>query len=222
MAAIRDPLPFDLGQTLKGTAADGTTLINNEVLGRTFVAPAYTSLTSSPRAPRRKYTSSDLNLKVVALRNNSGATLYGKRLACMSAVGGIASLTLVTGYANSLAQDNVVFIDPYLPSAGVADKDIFWGVYGGPVLHTSLHVGSELESVAISIGDKLVTSASGATSGTSLAGKLTGITYYVGATSGITQNANMVSRAVATALSAITSNNTDQDFLINLHITRLW
>lgn len=121
-----DP-PFSLGQTLGvSSTSDGT-----QWVGVVKMFPDVNPSTGRIRSNRIK--------KCIAVRNSSGATLYGKR-AMEFATG---SQTEVVGYKRTTALPFAGVSDEHLPSAGVADKDIFWVTVEGP---TELAVG---ETVAV-------------------------------------------------------------------------
>lgn len=218
MAAHRDPPPFDLGQTLKGTDADGN-LINKEVLGKTWTFPSYSAAGTGPRQSRPKRFEGSVT--VVALRNVSGITLYGKRLGSLKVSAGITSLTEVDGYGYVQAQDLVVFIDEFIATNGVAANDIFWGVIRGPVTVLTSPDGTAF-NIDIAVGDRLIAGTAAASTGASTAGRVAGMTFFVGATAGITQNAIIGSRMIGHALSARTTGNTNADILVNAAISRIW
>jgi len=221
MASHRDPPPFRLGDTLAGTDADGN-LINTEVLGKVYSFPCYSSVPTGPKQPAQKRTEGALY--VVALRNTSGVTLYGKRLAALdTSTGGKAGLTAVTGYSNTLAQANVVFIDEFIATTGVAANDIFWGVIKGPVIVSTSAVGTDFNG-DIAIGAPLVAATSGATTASTTAGRISNVTLWAGATTAAqaTQNHSMATNIVAVAMSAKTTANTNADILVNACISRIW
>ena len=70
-----DICPLKLGETIDGTAEDGTTLINKSWLGQIFEVPANNVAAASIRGAKKRLTGR--TLKVVLLRNTSGVTLYG-------------------------------------------------------------------------------------------------------------------------------------------------
>lgn len=224
MAAHRDPPPFDLGHTLEGTDADGN-LINKEVVGKVYTFPSYSKITSSPRQPRPKR--SEAQVTCVAMRNVSGSTLYGKRLASLQSAAGPIAPCNVDGYATTLAQDGVVFIDEFLATAGVAQNDIFWAVVRGPVLVLTPATTADVNG-NITYGTPLVACtayAAGATTAGSTLGRVSNVTLYTGvtgATAGITQNAAMASNVIARALSSVTTGNTNSDLLVNACLRMLW
>lgn len=220
MAAHYDPLPFDLGQTLKGTDADGN-LINKEVLGKVFTCPAYSTVATGTRQPRPKR--SEQGLTLVALRNVSGITLYGKRTAALKSAAGIDGVTSVDGYGGTLGQDGVVFIDEFLATSGVADKDIFWAVVRGPVIVRSSYVDTNFNG-DIAYGSPIVQATAAATTAASTSGRVSNITLVANATQAAQaeQNRKMSANIIARALSSLTTANTDADLLVNANCRMLW
>lgn len=91
--------------------------------------------TTATRNPRR--TKDGAWLGAVFLKNASGGVLLPKRLARLdtsgTAGGGVNYLhTQVAGYGNAALLRSVVLVDPWIPSAGVADGKGFWGIIYGP------------------------------------------------------------------------------------------
>lgn len=194
----RIDLPFELGETLSGTD-DDSNLINKSWLGQVFEVPAQQLNQAQIRGgKKRKFGRA---IKVVALRNESGTTLYGKRLASLTTTAGESLMTSVDGYAVATAEANVVFIDEFLATSGVADDDIFWGVIEGPV--TGIVQATAAAGGTIAVGAKLVAGTGAATSGNSTAGGVAADTTP------------RVDEIVGTALSAMNSASTVQDVLIN-------
>ena len=197
--------PFELGETLDGTAADGTTLINDHWLGAVFEIPAQALSGAQVRAGKKRHVARPL--KAVIMRNTSGGVLLGKRLGKLDVSATNSAYDFfknVTGYATDLAESNVVIIDEFLPSAGVADDDIFWAIIEGPV--TVKTCNASLLTTAI--GDKLG-SGTGSTSGNTVSGGVNKIA------------APTADDLIGTALSARTTNETGEDMLINATI-KLW
>lgn len=115
MSLFVDP-PFALGQTLGVTSAtDGANWV-----GVVKVFPDVNPLTGKVRSNRVK--------TCVAVRNSSGATLYGKRAVSYAA----GSSTAVDGYARLTNALVAGVSDEYLPAAGVANNDVFWATVEGP------------------------------------------------------------------------------------------
>ena len=203
-----DP-PFGLGETLSGKDSDSN-LINSEVLGKVFEFPANDLSVSSIRGTKSRRTGR--TVKAVALRNESGIKLYGKRLARLTRTAGYSIVESVDGYAAVLAEKLIVVIDEFLATDGVADDDIFWGIIEGPVIVLTPNLAGADFNGVFSVGDELV-AATGTTTGTSLVGRISNVTL-VGQT-GTTEAYNAARWTVGTAMSAATTGNTDSNMLIN-------
>jgi len=70
----------------------------------------------------------------ILLRNISGGALLGGNLARLTDAGSTDKnvYTQVEGYGNAAWLRSVVLIDPWIPTAGVADDELFWGIIKGP------------------------------------------------------------------------------------------
>lgn len=205
---LPDP-PMELGQTYKGKDADGN-LINGHLLGLVYTFPN-SPVNGLPRAGKSRNTGKPIT--AVLLRNETGLTIYGKRFAMLSNAGGYNGVEAVSGYNATLGNFGIVLIDPFLPSGGCADDELFWGVISGAVLIKSPfaagHVGG-----SIALGSLLV-AATAATTGTSESGRVTTVAI---ANATDATNADVRSRAVGRALSAATTAQTDTDVLVDLAI----
>jgi hypothetical protein len=202
-----EPL-FGLGTTLSGTDDDGN-LINDEALGTIYEFPSRDLSSSGIRGNKTRLT--DRPIVAVALRNESGLTLYGKRVAKLTETAGYSLLESVDGYAAELADGNVVIIDEFLETDGVADDDIFWGIISGPVTVLTSTVGADFNG-DIAVGSPLV-AGTGSTTGNSTSGRVSNVTL-AGQTAA-TAAFSMAHNLVGVALSAKTTGNTAADLLIN-------
>lgn len=216
-----DSCPFELGKTLKGTDADGN-LINVEVLGREYTFNNIQT-TSPTGGVRGNYTGEPL--RVIALRNRSGVTLYGKRHAVLDyTTAGTVGVTDVKGYANTLAQGPVVLIDDNLATAGVADKDIFWGIVEGCALTLTSETGAGFGGADIAVGNDLVAATAASSTGSTTGGRVANVTF-TNATAGNSSNGydgyRMALNHLGTALSARTTGETSADLLIRVRNRRL-
>lgn len=200
--------PFELGETLQGSVSGaGSTLMNDHLLGQVFFFPPKGTGTNRKR-PTGK------GVYAVALRNEAGIALLPKRIALLTKTAGYSLVTSVNGYAAVYGRNNCVFIDPYLPAAGCADDDIFWGIIGGPTTVFLPTAGADFGTAAIAVGDFLVNS-TGTTTGATTSGRIAGVTA-TNATAA--QNALEVGLAViGRALSAATSDQTTagQELLVD-------
>jgi hypothetical protein len=116
--------PFSLGETYKGT--DNGSLINSDLLGQEFEFPVETLVNG---------VATRVNGRVVRariVRNEHGGTLAGGDIVATAPTAGIAGTTKITGEATAAKQRNVYIVDPSLPSAGVADDDLFYVIIEGP------------------------------------------------------------------------------------------
>lgn len=211
--------PFELGTTLKGTDADGN-LINNEILGGCFT---FNNITAVATTNGVRKVHSNEPLVVIALRNRSGVTLYGKRHATLDvSTAGLTGVTDVKGYADTLGEGSVL-IDEFLASNGVADKDIFWGVVEGVALTLTPETGAAFNG-DIAAGADLVAATAASSTGSTTGGRVSNVTFTA-ATAGNTSNGfdgyRMARNCLGTALSARTTGETSADLLIRVRNQRL-
>jgi hypothetical protein len=205
--------PMGLGETLKGTDADSN-LINTDKLGQIFYFDRKLTRAANSR-------DSGKPIGAVLLRNTSAVVLLGKRFGQLDRTAGLGMNHNVNGYSTTLANKGVVAIDPWLPSAGVAINDIFWGVFSGPALVLLPLVGSD-HTADIAVNDPLVAS-TGTTTGATTSGRVTHV-RFTNATAGETGAAlnafNMIYGCVGRAMSARTSQETTAgaDLLVDLAI----
>lgn len=203
--------PFPLGSVLKGTAADGTTLINDHLLGTECWHPAKN--TSTPiRGNKGRLVGAPI--RAIAVRNTSGVTLYGKRVGRCERTAGYDLLKEVDGYASTLSLAHVGIIDSYLPSSGVAANDIFWLIVEGPCTVLTPAAGAGF-SGDIAVGNWLV-SATAASSQTTTAGRVSNVTLP--GQTGDTSTFNAVMNVLGRALSARTTGETEAELLIEARV----
>ena len=142
------------------------------------------------------------------MRNVSGFALLPGRL-CTGDATAPNIFIRAKGYSATTAEGPLAVVDEYLPSAGVADQMIFWGIIDGPTqVLTDLAGGA---NNLVPVGTRLV-SLTAATTGATTAGRvapqdLTGATATLGA-----QILNVLGRA----LSAKTTSNTNAFLRANL------
>jgi hypothetical protein len=199
--------PFALGETYRGEDEDGN-LINPHWLGQGFMHKI-------PAASGSKKTPSGRYIGAVALRNEAGFALLPKRLGSLTVTAGYYLVESVDGYTIGLFENNCVVIDPYLPSAGVADDAIFWGIVSGPVPILTAHAGAGFPA-DIAVGDLIVASTVNTTNGNSTAGRIGGVTLP--GQTGATASLNAALGAIGRALSARTTGETGADLLVNVHL----
>lgn len=208
--------PFELGETLDGTASDGTTLINSHLLGMIFEFPAKQVGAADNRGNKSRYTGKAI--KAICLRNTSGIRLYGKRIGVLNGAGtaGYDALHNCDGYAaggiGNRAQ--IVVIDEYLATTGVADDDLFWGIIAGPVKVLVPALGSGFNG-DIAVGNLLVNSTGTTSQSLTQSGRVANVT--MNATTGLTDAFQMAANVVGWALSARTTQESTAgvDVLIN-------
>lgn len=216
-----DP-PIPLGHTLKGTdPSNSSVLINSERLGQVFLHQASNRTDGLPGTALGRRCGKPVI--AVLLRNEAGFALLGKRVAlCKSGTAGFGLITAVDGYAaGAVSSPNCVIVDEFLPSAGCADDDIFWGIIGGPVNVLLPLVGADMAG-GFAVGDPVVAS-TGTTTGATTSGRV-GNVSFTAATAGNTSNGfdgfRMARNLLGTALSAATSQQTTagQQLLIDARI----
>lgn len=142
------------------------------------------------------------------VRNTSGIALLPKRLVKYKAG---TNRTEVDGYVTTTANDGdtCAVVDEWLPSAGVPNNEYFWVVVCGPTLVlTSLAGDAEnvISETGVLVGLTAATSQA-TTAGRVIAQDLTGATDVLG---------NQLNGGFARALSAKTTDNTNNDLLVYL------
>lgn len=219
MRAMESPR-FELGTTLKGTDADGN-LINSDCLGGVYTFSNVT--TTAPSGGVRKFHSNE-PLTVMALRNRSGVTLYGKRHVTLDVTtAGLTGVTDIKGYCDTLAEGPSVLIDEFLATNGVADKDICWCVISGLALTLTPETGAAFNG-DIAVGADLVGATAASSTGSTTGGRVSNVTF-TNATAGNTSNGydgyRMARNFLGTALSARTTGETSTDLLMRVRNVRL-
>jgi hypothetical protein len=195
--------PFELGETLSGKDADGN-LINGHWLGQIFEFPALPKRSSAaPGSAKKRRTGR--TIKAIALRNESGYTMYGKRLAKFGLTAGPTAFETVNGYPVATNEKPCVIIDEYLATSGVADDDIFWGILEGPVTCIMQH--EDLADGIVAVGDILIAGTGGGTSGNSTSGGVAKLTITSQSTASL-QPQNVIGVALS-AMAASTNTNSD-------------
>lgn len=196
-------MPFDIGATA------GVSALADEVHweGALFEVPDkdYTIGTNPIKA--RVATDSQNATKIVrCVRNNSGIALLPGRIVRYKA--GSEGFR-VDGYTCTTAERGAGIVDPFLPAAGVADKDLFYiTVNGCDAVLTSLTANEEAVFSAGSVLIALTAATSQATTaGRVTAQDLTGATALLG---------NQLQNRIGVALSASTTANTNSSKLTRL------
>ena len=197
--------PMNLGESLDGVDLDSN-LTNTDKLGMVYTFPANT-LTGGPN--RQKSVKTGRAITAVLLRNTSGAALLPKRLGQLDRTAGYAMTKNVDGYSTTLANQGVVVIDPFLPAAGVASNDIFWGIISGPAAVLVPIAGADFNG-DIALNAPLVSS-TGTTTGATTSGRVSNVTVTA-ATAGNTLNGydgfKMAYAVLGRAMSARTTGET--------------
>lgn len=212
-------VPFGLGETLSGKDADGN-LINKHWLGMIAEFPVAASTANDNRGNKARLVGK--TIRAVVLRNESGQTLYGGKVARLTATAGYSLITSVDGYmAGGVAVANPIVIDDRLATNGVADDDLFWGVFSGPqALSTAIGTGSGDHERAIAVGDSLV-NATGTTITATTSGRVT-LPIFTAATAGNTSNGydafRFSNNLIGVALSAATTAQTNTAILVDTRI----
>lgn len=160
-----DGRSFELGETLSGKDDNGN-YINGEILGQIATFPAQNTGVASIRGQKRRKTGRPIF--AIALRNISGGALTPSLV--VSGVPTAATDFATSGYFNPLIEavdgasgtaneGNIFIVDEYLPAAGVADDDIFWGIVGGL---TTVITAASPATINIAIGDPVCSDGAGA------------------------------------------------------------
>lgn len=207
--------PFELGQTLTGTDPnDSTNLINDDKCGMVYFFPANRLSTANIRSSKTRLTGKGIT--AVVLRNTAGIYLLPKRLVQLGtgwdSTHGNWGFETATGYTYTLA-DRCVVVDPFLPTAGVLDNDLFWGFIGG---YCICYKGTADTAADVTAGNPVVAATLNSTSGNSTCGCIDNITLpgQTGATQAFSMAANLVGYAVTTRV----TNTTASDVLVDLCI----
>jgi hypothetical protein len=197
--------PMELGQVLDGKDLDSNST-NEDKLGMVYTFGNYPS-TGGPN--RAKSIGGGRPITAVLLRNTSTITLLGGLLGQLDRTAGYNMVKNVDGYATTLADQGVVLIDPFLPSGGVANGDIFWGIIGGPALVNVPIAGADFNG-DIAVNAPLVSS-TGTTTGATTSGRVSNVTFTA-ATAGNTLNGfdgfKMAYGVLGRAMSARTTGET--------------
>lgn len=203
MADLHHP-PFQRGETFgAATTSDGPDLEGREFW---FEDIDYDNTTSAAK-PRR----SNREVLCRVVRNRSGIALVPRQLVQYSTTPNEWGRR-VTGYARVGAGNVAGVVDEYVPSAGVANEDLFYIVRYGPAECRTGTTG-----VTLSVGDRLVcitaanSTATNATQGN--AGHCS-TPDYTGATQTLAENImNVIGRAMST-----TTDSASQAVLVDMRV----
>lgn len=235
MAKTED-LPFPISTTyFDGQTADTTTFTATNLEGKEYYVedffyvgtPTSTTGFQATKTLRTAYLK-----KVRIMRNVSGVALVGGYLCAPQESGtdGRYFLGRTNGYANIGAKDAqqtipAYGIDEFLPSAGVANNDLFYATVEGPFLGVSSSTAAEILGISnsgaaqpVQVGDVLYsTTAAASTNTTNLSTATCGrIANFTASTSaGLTLAFNIINR-IGRALSALTTTQTNTALLVYL------
>jgi hypothetical protein len=188
-----DQLPFARGKVFGITnSTDGAYLLGQEWIVE--------DIDPTDRSKKR----SNRLVRLRAVRNSFGAAALPKRIARYKTA---TNNTEVDGYARTTAAPFAGVVDEFLPAAGAASNEVMYIVTKGP----SLVLTDIAQTDDISVGDRLV-SLTAASSQATTAGRidlqvLTGATAVLG---------EQILNTIGLAMSAITSANTNSDFLADI------
>ncbi len=189
MSGLYENMPFKRGATYG--AADNT--VATWLEGREYLHEDNTYGTG-------------LNVRLRICRNNSGAVLAPKRSVKYNLTAGKGK-TDVAGYSTVTAEKSGI-VDEFLASTGVPSGDLFYVVIEGPCLAKTSSAASAENSIAV--GDALHAT-TGATTGATTAGRVAEA-LFTGATAVL---AGQIRNVIGTAMSAMTTSQTNTDILIN-------
>lgn len=165
MSTLTSDPPFARGQTLGGGVASLDSSFGTDKTGsrKEFL----------DIDPATGVMNTNRTVTCVCLKNTTGAALTKGKLVRFNTVGNASAVAAAADY-------QVAVVDEYVPSAGVAANDVFWGVIRGPTTVAA--------SGAISAGGRIAVS----TLGNCIAG--TGAVAYMG--EAIAAAANSFVRAI--------------------------
>ena len=196
MARNENP-PFGRGETwfngVGATTTDPTAVVGKEWL-------------FEDTNPVTKVVRSNKSVWCRAVRNVSGISLLPRRLVTYKNAVNSWGLE-VDGYTTTTAAGPAHPVDEFLPSTGVANNDVFWIVIRGPA-----ECITDLAQVDdISVGSRVV-ALTAATSQATTAGRLDLADFNASTTT----QSNQILNYIGFALSAVTSGNTNNAFLVEV------
>lgn len=191
---MSEALPFQRGQTMFGGAPDAST-DGNGILGQEY--KAVYELGGTKRS-----------VILRAVRNSSGVTVHGKKLAKLNALG-----TAILGLGIADGEQRVAPIDEYLPTGGCAANDICYVVVQGPaVCLTQVAVA---DANVIAAGDLVNVATINVTSGATTAGRLKSRVLSSSVTANTAELIGVFGRAIS---SIATSGVTATDCLVDVDV----
>jgi hypothetical protein len=191
MSGLYENLPWFQGDTFGAS----TTSIRPDYEGMEFIVQD------------KKY-GTGMYRKLRVCRNNSGATLLGGYAVKFNKTAG-KGWTDVAGYC-TVSGELTGIVDEFLAPSGVAASDLFYVVVAGPCLCKTGMVGDATNNFAV--GDQ-IGALTAATTGATTSGRVGPMTF-TGAT-GATL-AQEVLAILGTAMSAMTTGQTNTNVLVNL------
>lgn len=237
MSAATSSVLFKRGQTAGTTTTDptvGYTALNIE--GTEIEVDDIDLNASSAVAYKRSALGADSisapsnrRIRLRAIRNMTGVTVYGKLLAVLArdtkfnyasgtgaptALGGVAGSTRFRELARlglvAYGPSRCIPLDEFLPSSGCVANDICWGVMSGPaIVKTSL----ANMSADITVGDALVAVTATTAAATDAT---TGGRVHVVDLVATTHSDNILSRVIGLAMTALLTNTTNTDCLVDV------
>lgn len=191
---MAESLPFRRGDTLYGATPDDTNK-DNHLLGQEFW------FTDDTYGGGR-------HIKLRVVRNASGVTVHGKKLAVLNALG-----TTILGLAATDAVQRVAPIDEKLTSAGCLSNDICYVVVKGPAL--CLTQIAVIAANVIAAGDVVNAVTINTTTGAITAGRIKTRALSSSVTANGAENDGVFGRAIS---AAATSGNTATDLLVDVDV----
>lgn len=153
----QNTLKFQRGSTHRGSSNSGSVLRSAELLGEEHLVPCQYGEGSNTITPTTKR-----KCKLVTVRNNSGGVVYAGEVRKFENAAFPAPLNQIKEAAAT--DDLKGVVDPDLPAAGCADKDILYVVVEGPVRAKTL---ATTLPAAIAAGDYIKLSSGRIIKGTS-------------------------------------------------------
>lgn len=144
------------------------------------------------------------------VRNVSGVAILPKRLVTFKAG---TNGKHIDGYAEGIAEWAVVS-DEWLPSAGVANNDLFWVTLQGPSNCTTSPAAAAENF--ITEGDLLISNTAAASTFSTTAGRVVSATFTSTHATGVGLH-SVIRNSIGRALSAKTTANTDADVLVDVN-----
>lgn len=124
---LNSPPPFELGEVMDGVDADGNA-VNLEHLGKVYLMKVYDT---AVQGKQKKLIGQQL--WCVCLKNVNSTALNAKELAKLDIT--VTNPEEIFMHADGVNDGHgnalVAAVDPFLPSAGVAQNKLFWGIIKG-------------------------------------------------------------------------------------------